>query len=254
MTDISRVQSLCMHWSTLKKLMISIKANKSASWEHYICVSFISSIFDCGLVMNHMAVRKASDNYDTLMEEAAKSVNYEDKVRLYKSGIAIADKTSDKEAYLGLIKAFKENDYTFTTEEQEDLIKVIKNSKEALIQNPSDYADISFEIGKLFWYYYDYGNGNQITRMKAAIDWFSDTITYADSDYENLVMAKVYRDIGVFYRDVSINTVEASDGGIYKPFFDNINELLTLVESDEKENEIVKLEVYELARNAIHSM
>ena len=90
--------------------------------------------------------------------------------------------------------------------------------------------------------------------MKAAIDWFSDTITYADSDYENLVMAKVYRDIGVFYRDVSINTVEASDGGIYKPFFDNINELLTLVESDEKENEIVKLEVYELARNAIHSM
>ena len=31
--------------------------------------------------MNHMAVRKASDNYDTLMEEAAKSVNYEDKVR-----------------------------------------------------------------------------------------------------------------------------------------------------------------------------
>ena len=35
-----------------------------------------------------------------------------------------------------------------------------------------------FEIGKLYWYYYDYGrtedSDNQITRMKSAIQWFED--------------------------------------------------------------------------------
>ena len=55
-------------------------------------------------------------------------------------------------------------------------------------ENP-DYADLAFEIGKVYWYYYDYGktedSDNQITRMKGSIKWFEDAVKYGskESDY-----------------------------------------------------------------------
>ena len=64
-------------------------------------------------------------------------------------------------------------------------------------------------------------------------------------------MAKVYANIGTFYREITTDITEASDKGKYKPFFDNINELLNSVAIDENESEIVRLELLELSRSAI---
>ena len=66
-------------------------------------------------------------------------------------------------------------------EEANQLTKYIKSNKAALQADPANYTEICFETGKLYWYYYDYGDGtdNQVTRAKSAVEWFQDVLDNA---------------------------------------------------------------------------
>lgn len=171
----------------------------------------------------------------------------------YGEAIAVPDKAGEKDAYLALIQTYKDNDSRFSVEEANQLTKYIKSNKAALQADPANYTEICFETGKLYWYYYDYGDGtdNQVTRAKSAVEWFQDVLDNAPEGYANLNMARVYVNIGSFYRDITTDITEASDKGKYKPFFDNIRELLDTVAADENESEIVRLELLELSRSAL---
>ena len=206
-----------------------------------------------GLGLNFAATQKATDTYLTKLNEASKSANYDTKIGLYEECISIPKKAGEKEAYLGLIQAFKENDSVFSVEESTRLEKLIKNNMAELKENPANYTEICFETGKLYWYYYGYGDGtdNQVTKAKSAIEWFQDVLDNAPDGYENLGMAKAYANIGIFYRDITTNITEASDKGKYKPLFDNLSNLMDSVAADENESEIVRLELIELSRSAI---
>lgn len=206
-----------------------------------------------GFVLNSLAIQKATDTYQSKLNEAAKSVEYDTKLNLYEECIAIPNKSGEKEAYLGLIQTYKDNDSEFSVQEAQQLEKLIKNNLTALRENPENYTEICFETGKLFWYYYGYGDGNtnQVTNAKYAIEWFQDVLDNAPDGYENLGMARAYANIGIFYRDITTNIKEASDKGKYKPLFENLQELLKTVASNENESEIVRLELVELSRSAI---
>ena len=214
----------------------------------------LSAVFlIAGLGFNMYASKLATDTYQATLDKAVKSAVYEDKVQLYKDCIAIPDKAGQKDAYLGLIQAFKDNDSTLTVDEAKELEKLITNHSAELQKNLNDYTEICFETGKLFWYYYNYGDGsdNQVTRAKSAIEWFEDVIKNAPEDYANLGMAKVYSNIGIFYRDITTAVTEASDKGKYKPLLDNLSSLIETVAGDENESEIVRIELLELTRSAI---
>lgn len=206
-----------------------------------------------GLTFHFAASAKASETYNNLLYEASRSVDYDTKISLYEQCMELPDMGGRKDAYLGMIQAFKENDAVFTVNEANLLDKYIMNHKDELQANKRDYTEICFETGKLFWYYYDYGDGsdNQVTRAKSAIEWFQDVVDQAPQDYENLGMAKVYASIGMFYRDITTNITEASDKGNYKPLFDNLTELIPAVAENADENEIVRLELVELTRGAL---
>lgn len=206
-----------------------------------------------GLSFHFAASAKASETYNNLLYEASRSVDYDTKISLYEQCMELPDMGGRKDAYLGMIQTFKENDAVFTVEEANLLEKYIMNHKDELQANKRDYTEICFETGKLFWYYYDYGDGsdNQVTRAKSAIEWFQDVVDQAPQDYENLGMAKAYASIGMFYRDITTNITEASDKGNYKPLFDNLTELIPAVAENADENEIVRLELVELARGAL---
>lgn len=206
-----------------------------------------------GLTFHFAASAKASETYNNLLYEASRSVDYDTKISLYEQCMELPDMGGRKDAYLGMIQTFKENDAVFTVEEANLLEKYIMNHKDELQANKRDYTEICFETGKLFWYYYDYGDGsdNQVTRAKSAIEWFQDVVDQAPQDYENLGMAKAYASIGMFYRDITTNITEASDKGNYKPLFDNLTELIPAVAENADENEIVRLELVELARGAL---
>ena len=204
-----------------------------------------------GFVLNLTASQMATDTYATRIDDAAKTNDYDTKVDIYQECIAIPNKAGEKEAYIGLIQAFKENDSVFSVDEGKLLEKLIKNNKAALQENPENYTEICFETGKLYWYYYDYADGSQIAKAKSSIEWFQDVIDNAPEGYENLGMAKVYANIGIFYRDITTNITEANDKGKYKPLFENLTELMNSVAADENESEIVRLELIELTRGAI---
>ena len=206
-----------------------------------------------GLTFHFAASAKASETYNNLLYEASKSVDYDTKISLYEQCMELPDMGGRKDAYLGMIQTFKENDAVFTVAEANLLEKYIMNHKDELQENKRDYTEICFETGKLFWYYYDYGDGsdNQVTRAKSAIEWFQDVVDQAPQDYENLGMAKAYASIGMFYRDITTNITEASDKGNYKPLFDNLTELIPAVAENADENEIVRLELVELTRGAL---
>lgn len=206
-----------------------------------------------GLTFSVVASNKATDTYQNLINEAAKTSDYDEKIKLYENCIAIPDKGGEKEAYLGLIQAYKDNDSVFTVDEAKQLEKLITNNKPALIQDPESYTEICFETGKLFWYYYNYGDGsdNQVTKAKSSIEWFEDVIDNSPDAYENIGMAKVYANVGIFYRDITTAITEASDKGKYQPLFENLSELIDTVAMDYNETEIVRLELLELSRSAI---
>ena len=213
----------------------------------FMAVIFLVS----GFSLNLAAKQLANDTYDNLLYEASKTTDYDKKVSIYEQCISIPNKAGEKEAYLGLMQTFKENDSVFSVEEGKILEKLIKNNKDALQHNINDYVEVCFETGKLFWYYYDYADGSQIAKAKSSVEWFQDVIENAPENYENIGMARVYANIGIFYRDITTNITEATDKGKYRPLFDNLTELMNTVALNQNESEIVRLELLELARGAI---
>ena len=229
------------------------KAKQMQKFVAFIAMLFATVVFGVsGSVTQRTAILKASDNYQEVMEEAAKTVDYDKKIELYEKGIGITDKAGDETAYVGLIRLFKE-DGRFDKDEQEKLVKLIMNNQAALKKDLNQYVNVCFETGKLYWYYYDEGNGenNSLTRMKSAVEWFRDVLDNAPPEYENLGMAKVYASIGKFYAEIAIDSVEGNDKGKYAPFFADLVELTNEVLNDDAESEIVKLELMDLARGAM---
>lgn len=220
----------------------------------FIATVALSVVLACsGVVLNTVAAQKATNIYENKLYEASKTADYKTKVDIYQECIAIPNKAGTKDAYLGLIQAFKDDDSELSVEEAKTLEKLITNNKAALQSNPEAYTEICFETGKLFWYYYNYGDGsdNQVTKAKSSIEWFQDVIDNAPSTFTNIGMAKVYANVGTFYRDIVTDITEATDKGKYTPLFNNLSELMKSVAKDENESEIVRLELLELSRSAI---
>lgn len=194
------------------------------------------------------AIQTTKDNYNESIDMAQKSSSVEEQEVFYYEAMEI--EPGRQEAYIELMESYKQ-DADFSEGEEKKLIAAIKNNKDELCKEPGVYANICFEAGKMYWYYYDYGNSsdNRGNRVKASINWFVDALKYGEDDFKSKNMATVYKEIGTFYRDVPQKAIEGSDQGMYAAFFNKLNELLTLTESET--SEIVNLELYELARDSM---
>lgn len=226
----------------------------------FIAVTALSIIMAItGVVSNVLASRMVEDTYLEKMEEAEKAYSTDKKIEAYQEAITI-DATNSK-AYLGLIDTYKE-DSIYSLEEETNMISFLKNNKSMILQHDQkDYADLCFQMGKMYWYYYNPssnlevqeqdGDKNRVQRMKTAISWFSDALEYGGEEFTYQSMANVYMEIGIFYRDIDMNVTEASDRGMYEAYFNKLKELVTVIASSQEESEIVKLEVYQLATYSI---
>lgn len=219
-------------------------------------VVLVAAMASLAVGFTGLTMRTQTDNadYANNIQLADKAVTDGEKLNYYETAVDI--KPENTEAYLGMVGTFK-GDASFTVEEEARLKKKINANLTLLKESPEEYADLAFEIGKLYWYYFDYGKSegsdNQVTRMKSSIQWFEDAANFGSPSSSYYNMATIYRDIGKFNRDITLNIEEASDKGQYKPYFDNIRDLLALVEDAPDENEIVRLELYRLAVNSIET-
>lgn len=194
-----------------------------------------------------------AEDYNSKLLQADKAVSDEEKIKLYIEAVDI--KPNKLEAYMGLVETFK-TDAVFGIEEEITLRQTV-NSHIKMLQNNKDYSDLAFEIGKLYWYYYEYGKtegtDNQLTRMKSAIQWFDDAAEFGDGTKDYYKMSIIYRDIGIFNRDITINVAEGAEKGQYEKYYSKIKELLGIIEVSPDESEIVKLELYRLIMYSIEN-
>ena len=203
-----------------------------------------------GLVMR---TKTNNADYTQNILQAEKASSVEEKMEYYSNAVDIKPLVMD--AYLGMADAIKE-DASFTTEEETILKKKI-NANIVDLRGEDGYANVAFEIGKLYWYYYEYGKtetaDNQITLMKSAIQWFEDAVKYGNESEDFYTMALIYRDIGKFNRDITLNIEEASDKGTYAPYWRNMEELVNIIVDGKEESEIIELEVYKLVMYSIET-
>ena len=228
-----------MQKSKLKKFIITASIT-------VICLCI--GIF--GLIM-----RTATNNadYNQNILQAEKASTSDEKANYYATAIDI--KPMAIEAYIGMIEAFKD-DAAFSTSEEE-LLKKNLDVNLAQLRTQVQYAELAFELGKLYWYYYDYGKtetaDNQITRMKSSIQWFEDAVEYGDASSDNYLMASTYKEIGKFNRDITLQIEEADDKGKYAPYWENLEKLTEQISKSKNENEIIELEIYKLVMYSIEN-
>lgn len=203
-----------------------------------------------GLLLNTVADRKATDTYVTTFQNAEDMSDYTQKAALYEECIAVPEQGGNIAAYLGLIRAYRDNDHVFTDEEAGKLERLISNHRDALQKNPGDYAELCYEMGKLYWYYYQ-NNTNKVTSAIYAKTWFDKVMEYAPEDYSNRGTAEVYSAVGDFYSLITELQKTGEDKGVYADFFHNLSAMMDTVGKNENETEIVRLEMLELARSAI---
>lgn len=209
----------------------------------------VASMLICvfvGVLGLGMRTHTNNNDYNQNIIKAEKASSSKEKADFYAKAIDI--KPNEIEAYLKMIEVFKD-DVSFSIEEESELQKKLNKNLSELKEQP-EYDNLAFEIGKLYWYYYDYGqsddsNDNQITRMKSSIQWFEDSAKDKKSD--NYLMSVIYSSIGKFNRDINLNIEEASDKGKYSSYWKNIYDMVKMISNEKDENEIIELEVFKLA-------
>ena len=204
-----------------------------------------------GVVFNFLKNKTNNSNFDNFMIIAKTSDTDEEKVENYEKAIEI--KPNSIEPYIGIVDTFK-SDASFTIEEENSLKRII-NPGLASLRESKGYDKLAYEIGKTYWYYYEYGkteeDDNQITRMKSSIQWFHDAAQYGDPESVDYRLATTYEQIGLFYKNITVSVNEASDKGMYIEYFNNLSSLMS--EMDEEQSEMLKLEVYKLCINSLET-
>ena len=239
------------NYTTIDKKSRKKKVLKMSLFISCFAVSIVSAV--CGYLFGLQAKALATDNYQEILDDASITADYDEKISLYEKAIDVPDKAGEEDAYLALIQAYKTNDGdnpVFSEEESAQITKLILKNRTALEANEDGYIEVCYEMGKLYWYYYY--DENQVTRAKYALDWFQIVTSKADESYTNFGLAEVYKNIGVFYRDIISNVNEANDSGMYNELLLNIQNLMDKVATNQNESEIVRLELLEMARNALH--
>ena len=108
------------------------------------------------------------------------------------------------------------------------------------------------------WIYLEYGlecnTDNTITRIKVASTYFDKANSGQGLSKENFQMAKTYYNIGYFYKNISSLVREGNDNNdTYSDFWSNINNMISFIEQNNANNDLIFMETYNIAINALRS-
>ena len=196
-----------------------------------------------------MAEAGKSEDYGLQVEQASKATDKAQAVEHYLDAINVKPQQID--AYQGLVDLYK-SDSSFSTDEESQLLQAVMPNLGAIQSDGDAYARLSFEIGKLYWYYYDYAadaGDNRLTRIKSAGRWMSDAA--AQEKFDQRPLAEVYANIAAFNDSIVARINEGGDAGYYEPYFRNLQTLMGLATSEG--NDVVKLETSALTNDALRA-
>lgn len=192
-------------------------------------------------------------DYDHWMSIGEQSSDEQESTEAYVRAAAI--KPNEVEPYRGLIERYRD-DLRFTpTEERQFRSTILPNI--SVLEGSDEYAELAFEVGKLYWYYYDPSGtataqtteGARGERIRAAESWMQQAAT--DSTFEQRDLAQTYADIASFNAEIVPLINEGSDAGCFEPYSDMLCELAEA--NADEENDVVRLETANLIMNAVRT-
>ncbi|MDR1953825.1 MAG: serine/threonine protein kinase [Clostridiales Family XIII bacterium] len=207
-----------------------------------------------GAVGQGMRIHTNNTDYAQNLVWAENAPEQTEKIGYYRKMIDI--KPTEEAPYTGMINTYKA-DTDFSLDEEAELLDAVTPHLAGL-REEAYYPGLAYELGKLYWYYYAYGrsdgdadDSNRSTRMRSSVRWFKDVLDFSSEQDENYRIAQIYHDIGLFNENINTDVAEASDTGKYKPYWDNLIELMGLLSESESDTEIVSLTVDSIVLEAI---
>lgn len=170
---------------------------------------------------------------------------------------AVGCDPSDTRAYEGLIELYKK-DASFDVDESKTLAQQVQPNLDGVKdRSVDDYLQLCYDIGHLYWFYYDYGDSSdqQITRMTSALRWFE--MVQETCEEENITFAKntavnLYCEIGNFYNEHTNKVNEAEDAGTYAALWSTLESFVSYLEEG-NDQELMQWESYKLVVYALEN-
>lgn len=166
---------------------------------------------------------------------------------------AIAQVPDAVDAYEGLIASYKV-DGRFTTQEKAQFDKVY-NANLAQLKSAERASELSYELGRLYWYFYDYGQtgayeDNQVTRIKASTEHF--VSASRDETFEHQATAQDYADIASFVSGIDAAVMQGDESDeLYAGFWESLQGLVDRLAAEQME--MVKLDGCLFAADSIET-
>lgn len=199
--------------------------------------------FSVSFATHFSALHVRSDEYTYYLETAGKATDKNESLSYYMDAIKI-DSTRE-EAYQGLVDIFSE-DGLFDDKEEEMLlqltISVDKYLQQFQAQNPKGYADWCYDVGSAYWYYYEH----EENRQSNAVSWFQSAMEYYETDEgkeSEYKRAKMYVEIGNFYKKIVPAQISGSDAGMYGEYWNNLMELKRM-NDENPDRDLITLRLY----------
>lgn len=156
---------------------------------------------------------------------------------------AIEMRPSEVDNYFQLIDVQKK-DGELSDKEERNLLNLI-NPNIGILKSDSQWGKLSFELGKLYWFYYKADNNGADGGKALSTKWFQSAI---DSGYE-VDQAKILLTSGEFSRDIASKVQEGGDGGEYKKYWT----ALQSVKGEGGVGELIRLQMYYTTLSCIDS-
>ncbi|MCI7438362.1 MAG: serine/threonine protein kinase [Coriobacteriaceae bacterium] len=226
------------------------------TWKRFVGLAVVACIaLAMGIVGTTGRIVMTNGDYDHWMEVGRQSSSTSEAVAAYERAAQI--KPGETGAYKGLVGRFRDNG-SFTTDEEAQLrLALLPNL--AQVSSSKDYADLAFDIGKLYWYEFGVDPSEAASldrstqlegrsaRIRAAGEWMR--AAASDPSYENHDIAQVYADIADFNSNIVPLINEGSDQGVYSPYFSNLQTLVSSMANSE--NDVMKLETANLVLDSL---
>lgn len=155
--------------------------------------------------INKKETEKKYQNAILVAEQSGRLEDYDKAISMFPDRL---------DPYFGYITAIKV-DGDFSAVEESSILNHI-NPNLAEIKQSDDYGHLAFELGRLYWFYYD--SGSRDTGKVQSVRWFKDAI---EAGYDR-DMAIVYYNLGSFHRDIATSIREANDAGMYAKYWGNL--------------------------------
>lgn len=157
-------------------------------------------------------------DYDKCMQEAESALTPEEKREFYLR--AMEARPSETEPYFGLITLMRADARYELWEEQILRCRVERSLK--VLQEQEAYSELAFEMGMLYFNYYDYGKteqaDNEMIRMKSAHRWLEEALRYGKDTDEFYADIQNYCAMGDYVKALLQKPSQAADWGNYEVY------------------------------------